>query len=399
MSEWKEYKLGELIVHKKGFAFKSDTYKKDGTPVVRVSDTTDNSININSCYKVDYSVAQELSAYQIKTGDLVIATVGSWADNPKSVVGKVIRVPVEANNALLNQNAVRLRAINLNFQDFLYYNLKSKTFSDYLLAAAQGSANQASISLVDIFNFRIALPNEKETLAIASVLGSLDNKIDLLHRQNQTLEAMAEMLFRQWFIEEAEESWEKGKLGDYIQTTSGGTPSRANVNFYENGNTRWVKSKELDGTFIFDTEEKITEEAVKKSSAKLIPANAILIAMYGATIGQFGILAKPATCNQAICALIPNEQYPYSFLHIFIKSNKEYIESLAMGSAQQNISQVIIKDINILIPNDKILQFHKTVEPSFLKIKANISQINTITQLRDTLLPKLMSGQVQVSEK
>ncbi len=396
MTEWKEYKLGEIITHKKGFAFKSDTYKKEGVLVVRVSDTTDNSININSCYRVDYSVAEELSAYQIKAGDLVIATVGSWADNPKSIVGKVIRVPKEADNALLNQNAVRLRAINPNIQDFLYYNLKSKPFSDYLLASAQGSANQASISLVDIFNFRISLPTEKETLAIASVLSSLDNKIDLLHRQNQTLEAMAETLFRQWFIEEAEESWEKVKLGDYINTTSGGTPSRAIPEFYEGGYIRWVKSKELNCSFIFDTEEKITDEAIKKSSAKLIPENSILIAMYGATVGQYGILAQSATCNQAICALIPNEQYPYTFLYIFTKLNKDYIESLAMGSAQQNISQVIIKDIEILAPNLRILEFHHSIEPSFLKIRANISQINTLTQLRDTLLPKLMSGEVRV---
>src|SRR5205814_1535653 len=111
------------------------------------------------------------------------------------------------------------------------------------------------------------------------------------------------------------------------------------MKYYSNGTIKWVKSKELQGGFIFETEETVTDEAVKNSSAKLFPANTILIAMYGATVGEYGILAEPATCNQAICALLPNENYPYTFLFILTKFNKENLINMAGGSAQQNISQ------------------------------------------------------------
>ena len=392
MSEWKEYKLGETCDIITGFSFKGEEYEPSGNlKVVRGENVTRGTLRWDNEKHWNKST-DKLEKYFLEEGDIVIGMDGSRIGQNKAIIRK------EELPLILAQRVAKIKAKNGFSQVFLWYNIFSNSFKNYVESIHTGTSIP-HISQGQIADFEILAPSYEEQKAIASVLSSLDNKIDLLLRQNQTLEAMAETLFRQWFIEEAEDSWEKGKLGDYIQTTSGGTPSRANVNFYENGNIRWVKSKELNGTFIFDTEEKITDEAVKKSSAKLIPANSVLIAMYGATIGQFGILAIPATCNQAICALIPNEQYPYSFLYIFIKFNKEYIESLAMGSAQQNISQVIIKDINILTPNDKIVEFHKTVEPSFLKIKANISKINTLTQLRDTLLPKLMSGQVRVSEK
>ncbi|MEI7516773.1 MAG: restriction endonuclease subunit S, partial [Betaproteobacteria bacterium] len=216
--DWKGKELGSLIEYKKGFAFKSNSYSDVGEVlIVRVSDTTDSSINIVSCMKIGLEDAILLNEYKLQTDDLIIATVGSWADNPKSIVGKVIRVPLNANGALLNQNAVRLRANEITTQKFLYYKLKDIDFSNYLLNNAQGSANQASITLKDIFSYDIKLPSLPEQKAIAAVLSSLDDKIDLLHRQNKTLEAMAETLFRQWFIVEAKEDWEEGVISDLIE--------------------------------------------------------------------------------------------------------------------------------------------------------------------------------------
>ncbi|MCK5022125.1 MAG: restriction endonuclease subunit S, partial [Candidatus Pacebacteria bacterium] len=171
------------------------------------------------------------------------------------------------------------------------------------------------------------------------------------------------------------------------------------MEYYENGTHYWVKSKELTGSFIIETEEKISDEALKKSSAKLLPANSILIAMYGATVGEYSIISKKMTCNQAICVLKPNEQYPYTFLFMLIKTMKEELINMAVGSAQQNISQLLIKQIPILSSNNKILEYHANTEAIFEKIKKNIKQIRTLEKLRDTLLPKLMSGEVRVQFK
>src|SRR5690606_9044084 len=198
---------------------------------------------------------------------------------------------------------------------------------------------------------------------------------------------------RQWFVEEESEIV---PLGDCIKTTSGGTPSRKRMEFYENGVFQWVKSKELNGGYILETEEKITAEALKKSSAKLLPENSVLIAMYGATVGQFAIIGQEATCNQAICACLPNNDFPYTFIYHTIKANVDELKSRAVGSAQQNISQVLIKSLEISV-NKNIDKFHTEVDPMMKKIKANYTQIRTLTALRDTLLPKLISGEIRVS--
>ncbi len=274
---------------------------------------------------------------------------------------------------------------------FVFYFLRNLDLSQFNAGSAVPTLNRNHIHEIEI-----QVPDVPEQKAIAEVLSSLDDKIDLLHRQNKTLESLAQTLFRQWFIEEADDSWEVVKLGDVIQTTSGGTPRRDTPEYYLNGNIDWVKSKELSGSFIFDTEEKITDEALKKSSAKLLPKNAILIAMYGATVGEFAILANPATCNQAICALIPNDNFPYTFLYSFVKHNKEYIISVAVGSAQQNVSQILIKGLDVAVSPERVSKYHSEVGPYFEKIKSNHHQIRTLTKCRDSLLPKLMSGEVEV---
>jgi type I restriction enzyme S subunit len=279
------------------------------------------------------------------------------------------------------------------FPKYLFYQLTLTDYSNLNVGSAVPSLTVPVINQIEV-----NLPPLPEQRAIAEVLGSLDDKIDLLHRQNQTLEALAETLFRQWFIEEADPAWEEVKLGSVIETTSGGTPSRTNPQFYENGTHCWVKSKELKGNILLDTEETITDEAIKKSSAKMLPKYSVLIAMYGANVSEYALIAKPMACNQAICALKPNDNYPYSFLFLYVKNMKEEIEAMAVGSAQQNISQILIKQLDIIPPSTKILDFHEIVNPWFLKIEANYVQIKHLEKTRDELLPKLMSGDVRVSQ-
>ncbi|HEY5509947.1 MAG TPA: restriction endonuclease subunit S [Prolixibacteraceae bacterium] len=279
------------------------------------------------------------------------------------------------------------------FPKFLFYQL---TTVDYSILNVGSAVPSLTVPVIN--EITISLPSLLEQRAIASILSSLDNKIDLLRRQNTTLEGMAETLFRQWFVVEAKEEWEEVELGEVIETTSGGTPSRSNMGFYKGGSINWVKSKELNGTFILDTEEKISEEALKKSSAKILPKNSVLIAMYGATVGEYGIITKEMTCNQAVCALKPNENYPYTYLFQLVKFNKDELINMAVGSAQQNISQLLIKKIPVLNCIERIKEFHSVVNPSFEKIKSNHNQIYTLTALRDTLLPKLMNGEVRVEE-
>ena len=268
-------------------------------------------------------------------------------------------------------------------------------YLDTMLASASGSTFP-NVSKDQLNELEISYPSFPEQKAIASILSSLDDKIDLLHRQNKTLEAMAETLFRQWFIEEAKEDWEYVELGSVVETSSGGTPSRKEMSYYKDGSIYWVKSKELNGSFITATEEMITDEAVKKSSAKMLPAYSTLIAMYGATVGEYALITKPMTCNQAVCAIKENGAYPYTFIFMFVKNQKDELINQAVGSAQQNISQILIKKLPIPTCTDRINEYHQLVNPWFKRMQLNVEQIQTLENLRDTLLPKLMSGEVRV---
>jgi type I restriction enzyme S subunit len=267
---------------------------------------------------------------------------------------------------------------------YLYYLLKTIPLASYGGGSAVPTLNRNHIHPIEIKH----TPSLEEQRRIAGILGAIDDKIENNRRINANLELQAQALYKQWFVD-----CSIVKLGDVVKTTSGGTPSRNHMEFYA-GKYGWVKSKELNGSFITNTEESITDDAIAKSAAKLLPAKSILIAMYGATVGQYAVLSHPMTCNQAVCALLPNENYPYTYLFMAAKNIKEELANKAIGSAQQNISQVIIKDIDLSSDIEKIKQFHKIVCPHFEVMEKNQKENETLATLRDTLLPKLMSGEL-----
>jgi type I restriction enzyme S subunit len=191
---WEIERLGNLINHKKGFAFQSDDYIEKGVPVVRVSDFTDKSIDINSCYYLDENQAKEYSQYQLITNDIIISTVGSWPSNPLSIVGKVVIVPELANNSLLNQNAVRFRAKKIESQLFIYYRLIDKDFSDFVISGAQGSANQASVTLEHMFNFNITVPSSKFGPHLYFTFNMLNQNVMIKRKANYYLESLKDIL-------------------------------------------------------------------------------------------------------------------------------------------------------------------------------------------------------------
>lgn len=391
MSEWKECKLGDEIVHKKGFAFKSSSYQNTGRIVVRVSDTTSDSININSCNKIDEKEALNYKEYQLIKDDIIIATVGSWPDNPNSIVGKVIRVPSVAEGALLNQNAVRIRSNRSSIQKFIYYRLKSFDFSTYLIGSAQGSANQASITLEDIFNFPILLPPLAEQKAIAGVLSALDDKIDLLHRQNKTLEAMAEALFRQWFVEEAEESWEEGKLGDEFIITMGQSPPGESYNEEGLGIPMYQGNADFEFRFpknrVFTTDPKRFAEKFDTLISVRAPVGAQNMANERCCIGRGVASLRYKFESELYC-------YTYYKIRYHMLEIAGYNDT---GTVFGSIGKDDLWGIKTFIPTkSEAKEFDSNLKPLNDRIMENCFQIRSLEKLRDTLLPKLMSGEVRV---
>ncbi len=146
------------------------------------------------------------------------------------------------------------------------------------------------------------------------------------------------------------ENWEVKKLGEVCETSSGGTPSRKKTEYYESGTISWLRSGEINQRYINNSELKITELGLYNSSAKIFPKGTVLVAMYGATVGQVGVLNFNSSTNQAICGILPNENINNSFLYYFLKSKKDSFLKQAMGGAQPNISQDIIRRTPLPIP-------------------------------------------------
>lgn len=335
-------------------------------------------------------------------GDIVIASAGQGHTRGQTAYCMV--------DTYVNQSIVVVRAKKeLVNSKYLFYNLSNRYEDLRQLSDAHSVRGSLTTKLLKELN--IDLPDYNTQEFFASLLSCIDEKIEHNLQMNKTLEELSKTIYKEWFInfrypgfdgkliDDIPIGFKKGVVSDIYETTSGGTPSRTEEKYYINGTIKWVKSKELNGEYIFDTEEKITEEAVKYSSAKKIPRNSILIAMYGATVGEYAILSSEATCNQAICAIIPNNKYPYSYFWEYLKLNKDNIISQASGSAQQNISQALIQRHEILIPPITLVnEFHNIVVSFFEKIENNLFINQNLIQLRRILLPKLMSGVINIKQ-
>jgi type I restriction enzyme S subunit len=314
-----------------------------------------------------------------------------------------------ANPATVNQAICGLVA-DENKADwrYLFYALLQERAK--LITKAQGAAQQ-NLNQDAIRNFELPVPNLPTQRKIAGILSAYDDLIENNLRRIKILEEMAQSLYREWFVHfrfpghesakfvdsslgQISKGWEVKKLETLYRTSSGGTPSRKNLEFYEEGTIDWVKTGELKDCFVLSSEEKITSQALSKSSAKLFPANTVLIALYGATIGQLGILSREAATNQACCAILEVEQpFGRAFAYLTLLLRRDDIIGLRLGAAQQNISQAVLRDFEVICPPAPLLEaFNERAEPMF-DLLLNLQRRNqNLRRTRDLLLPKLLAS-------
>ena len=279
----------------------------------------------------------------------------------------------------------------------LYYLLCNVDINPYITGAVQPKLNKKNL-----LSILIRLPSSNiEQRAIAGILSALDDKIDLLHRQNQTLEALAQTLFRQWFIEEAEDDWKEVALGDIVKVSIGRTPPRKEKHWFstDRNDVKWISIKDMgdSGVFIFNTNEYLKREAILNFNIPIIPKNTVILS-FKMTVGRVGITTEEMVSNEAIAHFTFEENTPIckEYLYFFLKDFRYELLG-STSSIVTSINSKIIRDMNILVPPNKVmLDFQESVGCFFAKIKHNQTQIETLKELRDTLLPKLMSGEVRV---
>lgn len=399
MENWKEDISGNYIDLINGFAFKSKNFIKEqvknSLPVIKIKNVANGDVNLDD---VDYHLINEsLEKYIISKGDVLIAMTGNHPQSNSQVVGDVSKYKL-STSALLNQRVGKIVSNEKSDLNFIYYLFKNKDTHTYLANQSSGSANQANISKTSILDLELSFPPLAEQKAIAEVLSSLDDKIDLLHRQNETLEEIAQNLFRQWFVEEAEDSWEEVYLDDVLSVLGGSTPSTRNPDYW-NGNINWTSPRDitnLNSIYLFDTPRKITEKGLKKISSGLLPEGTLLMTSR-APVGVLAFAETPLAINQGYIAIIDDKGFSKEFLYLWLKENMEYVHSFANGSTFLEISRSVFKTLRFIVPpKEKIEKFQNSIKTKFDKIKSNQIQIQTLEKLRDTLLPKLMSGEVRV---
>ena len=270
-------------------------------------------------------------------------------------------------------------------------------FQRELKYLGEGSV-QDNINLGTFEDISFIAPPLPEQKAIAAVLNSLDDKIDLLHRQHATLEGMAEALFRQWFVVEAKEEWEEAPLLRYISLVGGGTPKTSHSEYW-NGGIPWLSGGDIANNhkaFCLQSEKTISEHGLANSSAKLLPRFATVLTARG-TVGKCCLLGKPMAYSQTNYGLLPKVDNAYFFVFLLTRHVIQELQMAAYGSVFDTITTQTFEEVTMALPEEHMIQsFEKHVTPLFNKIFSNQTQIRTLEKLRDTLLPKLMSGEVRV---
>jgi type I restriction enzyme S subunit len=375
MSEWKELNLGELLQTKGyirgpfGSSLKRNEMKEEGVPVYEQRNAIYNERIFR--FFIDDTKYQELKRFQVKTNDLIISCSGT--------VGKVSVIMEDDPKGIISQALLILRPDTKKVVlQFLYYFLTSKKGYELITQASHGSVQVNIAERKVVESIPILLPPLSEQEAIAEVLSSLDDKIDLLHRQNKTLEQLAETLFRQWFVEEADESWEDIAFGEIVRPKKG-----KNI----------TKAETIEGQFPVVAgglePSCYHNEANTKSPVITVSAS-------GANAGFVRLYYTPVWSSDS--SFIDETITPYVyFCYVFLRVNQRQLFDKQEGSAQPHIYPSHIMELDCLeYPNILIEKYESVVTPFFHKIKSNTQQIRTLTQLRDSLLPKLMSGEIKI---
>ncbi len=396
MSEWQRVKFEDLLVGKKisyGVVQPGQFQEVGGVPLIRVNNIKNAKVDVSDIVKIHEDVEAKYAKTRLSGGELLITVVGS--------VGECAIVTEDLKGFNVARAVSVANIIDGVDKRFVAYQFRTEDLKFQMYGNTNDTV-QPTLNLTELTQLTFALPPLPEQKAIASALSSLDDKIDLLHRQNKTLEAMAETLFRQWFIEEAKEDWEEADLMQLIELQSG--YAFKSKDFKESGSFGVIKIKNISGNIIDIGQTDFVADEVGLATAQrfYVKSGQVLVAMTGAEIGKLGLVPKTTKqllLNQRVGLLVPRfkgAEY-LAYLHLKSEFGQDYIENSATGSAQPNISGSLIEACPFpKLDNEFLRQCGMQVQIYYEKVKENLGQIQTLENLRDTLLPKLMSGEVRV---
>ena len=401
-SEWKTDLLGNLCLMKNGYAFKSKDFVSQGIPVIKIKNVKPNRILVDDLSYVPADVAEQRKKWLIEKGEILLTMTGNRADgSPESWVGKAA-IFNESTPYLLNQRVSALKAKDEAVIDtnYLGYYLSSWQTQLYFIKRANSSGGQANISPEIVMNMPVHYPPLATQRKIVSILATLDQKIKTNAAINDNLELQAQAFFQELFVDNADPEWAIGTISDLGAVVGGSTPSKAKPEYYTETGIAWITPKDLSinkSKFISHGENDITELGLKNSSATIMPEGTVLFSSR-APIGYIAVAAGEVTTNQGFKSIVPKPEIGTAFVYYFLKHNLPIIEGMASGSTFKEVSGSTMKGVPAVIPDtDTIARFNDFCTPIFAQQRILEEQNQSLAVLRDNLLPKLMSGEIDVS--
>jgi type I restriction enzyme S subunit len=437
--DWPEFTIDELKSPTKGAIamgpfgsrIKAENFVDSGVPVLKGGNLHGAYIDDTNCDFITEEKADELKSSVVYEGDLVITHRGTIGQ--VSIVSDESMYPryvVSQSQLKISLDRTRVNPYYVN------YYLRSRLGQHQLLSFASQvgvpAIAQASTSVKQI---RIPCPPLDVQAQIVDFIRAIDRKFSSNNAINKTLEAMAQAIFKSWFVDfdpvkakmqgkqpegmdadtaalfpdklvESElglipEGWVLSEIGDEVTVVGGGTPSKKNDDFWVDGHIHWTSPKDLSGVqdkVLLDTASKLTEAGLKKISSGLLPIDTVLLSSR-APVGYLALAKVPLAINQGYIAMKCEKALPPEFVLQWCVHHMDDIKQRASGSTFAEISKKNFKPISVIAPNEEVLiAYQKLVKPLYDAITSNVRQSEQLATLRDTLLPKLLSGELPLEQ-
>ena len=419
---WERKPLYSMADWVNGLAFRDIQFSPSGKPVIKISEIKGGI----SC-QTKFTQQTFNDSVRIRDGDLLF----SWSGQPETSIDAFWW---RGQEGWLNQHVFRVAPIDDVDTTFFYYLLRYLKPNFVGIARNKQTTGLGHVTKRDLANIEAAQPRLAEQRAIAHILGTLDDKIELNRRMNETLEAMARALFKSWFVDfdpvrakmegrdpclpkpladlfpdclvdseigEIPEGWEVSRIGDEVDAVGGGTPNTKEPIYWIGGIYNWATPKDLSrlgSPVLLETGRKITDAGVKRISSGLLPAGTVLLSSR-APIGYLAIAEMPIAVNQGFIAMVCKKRLPNIFVLHWCYENLDHIKGISGGSTFAEISKRVFRPIPVTVPSEEILTAYEYVaRPLHDRVVSNTKENTSLAQTRDLLLPKLVSGDMRTRE-
>ena len=410
--KWEKVKLGKYVEILSGFAFKSKDFLNCGVPVIKIKNITQEGVTLEDVSYISKELADKNEKYHLNYNDILIALTGSHINQMSSVVGRIARVKYH-EDSLLNQRVGKVFAKDSKLCDidYVYYFLSQDYIKISLASKAGGAANQANISPNDVKSLTVRWPDIETQHRIANILSAYDDLIENNQKQIKLLEEAAQRLYKEWFVDlrfpghentkivdGVPEGWNECTVESFGTVITGKTPPTSNKEYYTNGKVPFVTIPDMHNVvYPLKTEKKLTIEGAQTQKNKYIPPNSVMISCIG-TVGLVSIATEVCQTNQQINSIILNNEDDLYFFYESMLRMKDLLDGLGSnGATMTNVNKSKLEKLIIISPSKDIVKQYNDVCKPLFESALNLSRKNVyLKNMREALLPKLMSGEVEV---